>query len=317
MYLRNKLYDVGVFSSKQFQTTTICVGNLSVGGTGKTPMVELLIRFLQEDYKVAVLSRGYKRKSKGYVLASGDSTVESLGDEPYQIHSKFPKVSVAVNADRRNGILQLEMEVNPDVIVLDDAFQHRKVKADFNILLTTYGDFYVDDWYLPTGNLRDSKSQAKRADFIIVTKCPNDISTEERLEIKEKFNLKKNQKILFSYLRYDEALSPHGNTILFNSLKDIRFTLVTGIANSKPLVQYLADKNLSFDHLAFKDHHFFTPKEVEQFNSKELVITTEKDFMRLKGKVKNMSYIGIRHFIFEEGEELLYREINNLMKPDS
>ncbi len=280
-------------------------------------MVEFLIRLLEEDYKLAVLSRGYKRKSKGHILASSGSTFEDLGDEPYQIHSKFPKLSVAVNSNRRNGILQLEKAVAPDVILLDDAFQHRKVKADLNILLTTYGNLYVDDWYLPTGNLRDSKSQANRADLIIVTKCPGDISIQERQEIKEKLGLKKGQEILFSYLKYDQELSPHSNNMLLNSLADNHFILVTGIANPKPLVQYLTDANLNFEHLAFKDHHFFTAKEIEEFKSKKLIVTTEKDYMRLKGKVKNMVYIRVRHAFIGDGEEQLQRGLGNVMKRNS
>jgi tetraacyldisaccharide 4'-kinase len=311
------LYDLGIFSSKRFQTPTICVGNLSVGGTGKTPMVEYLIRFLQEDYKVALLSRGYKRKSKGYILASSESTFEDLGDEPYQIHSKFPTISVAVDADRRDGILKLEKEVKPDVVLLDDAFQHRKVKADLNILLTTCDNLFADDWYLPTGSLRDSKSQAKRADYIIVTKCPNDLSVQERDRITEKLDLTKGQEILFSFLEYEQELNPLENKILLSSLRNRRFTLVTGIADPDPLAKYLTDENLSFEHLAFRDHHFFTSKEVEEFNSRELIVTTEKDYMRLTGKVKNMFYLSIRHAFFGDDGALLQNRLKYFMKQDS
>ena len=166
VHVRNFLFDTGVFSSKSYRIPTICVGNLSVGGTGKTPMTEYVLRILAER-NTAVLSRGYKRKSDGFYLANAKSTVLELGDEPYQIHRKFPEVAVAVDADRRNGIEKLEKLVNPEVIVLDDAFQHRKVKPTFSILLTTYQNLYVDDWYLPTGSLRDAKKEAKRADLII------------------------------------------------------------------------------------------------------------------------------------------------------
>ena len=313
VYLRNKLFDLGVFTTKKFQTPTICVGNLSVGGTGKTPMIEYLIDYFQEDIKVAVLSRGYKRKSNGYILASSKSTVEDLGDEPYQLHSKFTRVAVAVDADRRNGISQLEMEVMPDVILLDDAFQHRKVKADLNILLTSYGDLYVDDWYLPTGNLRDSRSQARRADYIVVTKCPVGLSSNELRTIKERLEPEHHQKVLFSYLKYDNELQSAENYQSLNSLSDRSITLVTGIANPKPLVQYLNDETLSFDHLAFKDHHFFTASEIADFNSKDIIVTTEKDYMRLQGKVKNMFYIKVSHAFLDEGETVLKKALGEFM----
>ena len=317
VYLRNKSFDLGFFTSEQFRTPTICVGNLSVGGTGKTPMIEFLIHCLQVDYKVAVLSRGYKRKSKGFILASSQSIVEDLGDEPYQIHSKFPQVTVAVDVDRRNGISQLEKDVKPDIILLDDAFQHRKVKADLNILLTAYSNLYVDDWYLPTGNLRDSKSQARRADYIIVTKCPHETSSKERNAIKEKLIPKKDQRVLFSYLEYDEELKSTQNSLSLNALKDRKITLVTGIANPKPLVQYLKNENLSFEHLVFKDHHFFTSREVQDFNSKDIILTTEKDYVRLQGKVKNLFYIKVSHTFFDEDEVILKKGLCDFMKPNS
>lgn len=314
VFLRNKLFDIGVFSSKQFQTPTICVGNLSVGGTGKTPMIEYLIGFLQNDYKIAVLSRGYRRQSKGFILASRRCTVEDLGDEPYQIHTKFSQVSVAVDADRQNGILQLEKEVKPDIILLDDAFQHRKVKADLNILLTSYDSLYIDDWYLPTGNLRDSKSQARRADFIIVTKCPIDLSTDKRHTIEKKLASNSKQKVLFSHLKYGNELKSMDNSLSLEGLKNRSVTLVTGIANPKPLVRYLKSKNLSFNHLAFKDHHFFSPREVEEFNSKNFILTTEKDFTRLQGKVNNLFYIEVAHAFFDGSQELLRAGLDDFMK---
>lgn len=317
VYLRNQLFDIGFFKSRSFQTPTICVGNLSVGGTGKTPMIEYLIRCLREENIVAVLSRGYKRKSKGYILASEKSTVEDLGDEPYQIHSKYAQVAVAVDADRCNGITQLEKELKPDVILLDDAFQHRKVKADLNILLTSYNNLYSDDWYLPTGNLRDSKSQVKRANYIVVTKCPQNISKEERTTIKAKLAYNDNQTVLFSYLKYDSELKSAESILSFNLLKGEPFTLVTGIANPMPLVQYLTDKSMSFEHLAFKDHHFFTTQEIQKFNTKDVIVTTEKDFVRLKGKVDNLYYLEVSHAFIEDDEAKLKKGLANFMKRNS
>lgn len=308
---------MGIFASKEFQTTTICIGNLSVGGTGKTPMIESLVVFLKDNYTVAVLSRGYKRKSKGHILATSESTFEELGDEPFQVYAKFPNISVAVNADRSAGISQLEKDVKPDVILLDDAFQHRKVKADFNILLTTYDKLYINDWYLPTGNLRDGKSQAGRADYVIVTKCPREISSTERQAVTQKLGLKKGQEMLFSYLKYDRELHPVENSLLLSDLKNVRFTLVTGIADPEPLVRYLTEENLTFEHLAFADHHFFTPKELEIFNSKVLIVTTEKDYVRLKGKVENLRYINISHAFLDGGDTKLKSRLRDLMRQGS
>ena len=176
--LRNKLYDLGLKKSTSYNFPVICVGTLSVGGTGKTPMIEYLIELLKDDYRIATLSRGYKRKSKGFQLANEFSSAESLGDEPFQFYNKFKNtILVAVDTDRTNGIAQLKQLDNPpDVILLDDAFQHRKVKAGFNILLTTYNKPYFEDFVLPTGNLRESSKGAKRANMIIVTKCPDNLS---------------------------------------------------------------------------------------------------------------------------------------------
>lgn len=311
--IRNFLYDVGIFTSKSFKTPTICIGNLSVGGTGKTPMVEFLISHLQKDYKVAVLSRGYKRKSSGFVLANTNSTVEELGDEPFQIYSKFPETIVAVDADRCNGISILEKDNTPNVIVLDDAFQHRKVKPSKSILLTTYGNLYVHDWYLPTGNLRDSRTEAKRADYIIVTKCPYNLTEAEQTEIKNKLQTEEHQHVLFTYLKYDEEIKGPNSSLNLDFFMKKKVVLVTGIANPRPLVSFLSEKGISVKHLAFKDHHFFTPSELNLLNSKEIILTTEKDYVRLNGKVKNLYYISIKHEFFRDDGELLINELRSLM----
>ena len=305
VYVRNYLYDIGIFSSKTFGTPTISIGNLSVGGTGKTPMVELVISSLKDSYKIAVLSRGYRRKSKGFCLATPESTVEQLGDEPYQIYSKFPEITVAVDANRRNGISILEDKIKPDLILLDDAFQHRKVKPDFSILLTAYDNIYVDDWYLPTGNLRDSKKAAKRADIIVVTKCPPKLSRQKRQAIEVKLRPTKGQSVLFSYLVYDNNLKGQMKNLSLNELNNQKITLVTGIADPRPLVSFLETEKVTFEHLAYADHHFFSRKELEAMNLKEAVLTTEKDFMRLKDRVKNLFYIQVAHKFFDEGQSSL------------
>lgn len=280
--LRNKLYDLGFKKSISYSFPVICIGNLSVGGTGKTPMVEYLINLLKEDFKLATLSRGYKRISKGFQLADENTTTEILGDEPFQFYNKFKDdIFVAVDADRNNGIKQLSCLNNPPkIVILDDAFQHRKVKAGFNILLTTYSNPYFNDVVLPTGNLRESRNGAKRADIIVVTKCPFDLSEKEKMAIIKQLKPQDYQCVFFSYIDYSDEIISLKNQIKLEKLK--RFTLVTGIANSNTLVKFLEDKHLNFEHLNFEDHHNFTPNEIKELERKELIITTEKDFMRLK-----------------------------------
>jgi len=310
VYLRNFLFDVGVFKGKSFETPTICVGNLSVGGTGKTPMIEFLIRLLSPEKSVAVLSRGYGRKSAGFQMATAASSVELLGDEPFQIYSKFPTISVAVDADRKNGIAILEATILPDVILLDDAFQHRKVSPTFAILLTAYDDLYVDDWYLPTGNLRDGKKEAKRADLIIVTKCPELISEAKQQQITQKLAPLKHQKVLFSYLKYATTILNEQRSLSLEALKNKKITLVTGIANPEPLVTFLTQYGIEVLHLRYRDHHFFSKEEIALFNTKDFIVTTEKDYVRLKGKVEELYYIAIAHEFKGDGKQRIASALN-------
>ncbi len=313
VHLRNFFYDTGVFSSKTYKTPTLCVGNLSVGGTGKTPMIEFLIRLL-DGHKVAVLSRGYKRQSKGFLLADANSSVLDLGDEPFQMHQKFPEIAVAVDTDRNNGILQLETQVKPEVILLDDAFQHRRVKPDFSILLTAYGQLYVDDWYLPTGNLRDSKREAKRANIIIVTKCPESLLEEERLRIVEKLKPLSHQTVLFSKLEYNTVLKGESmENLTISAIRDKKIALVTGIASPEPLVNYLKSLGLLFEHFEFGDHHNFSKKDVQLFKDYELILTTEKDYVRLNGKVKNLCYVEVAHSFSSKDQIFLEKTLKSLV----
>ncbi|WP_067030515.1 tetraacyldisaccharide 4'-kinase [Allomuricauda sp. CP2A] len=313
VHIRNFFYNTGVMKSKSYQTPTVCVGNLSVGGTGKTPMIEYLVRLLK-GHKIAVLSRGYKRKSKGFLVADTNSDVLDLGDEPYQLHQKFPEITVAVDADRRNGITQLENTVKPEIILLDDAFQHRRVKPDFSILLTAYGQLYADDWYLPTGNLRDAKREAKRANIIIVTKCPVLLSEEEQRAIIDRLKPLPHQKVLFSKLEYDQLLKGGKvENLDFSAIKAKKMALVTGIASPEPLVNYLKSLGLVFTHFAFGDHHNFSEKDVQQFKDHELILTTEKDYVRLKGMVKNLFYVEIAHSFSAEDKVFLEKTIKSLV----
>ncbi|WP_027137094.1 tetraacyldisaccharide 4'-kinase [Gaetbulibacter saemankumensis] len=281
-YLRNKMFDWGIKKSMRYEFPVICVGNLSVGGTGKTPMIEYLIQLLKDDYKIATLSRGYKRKSKGYQLASQQSDADQLGDEPFQFYNKFKEqVLVAVDADRAHGIeLLRNNDIAPEVILLDDAFQHRRVSAGLNILLSTYYNLYTEDILLPTGNLREPKSGAKRADVIVVTKCPSNLSEKEKIQIIKSINPKTHQQVFFSSINYGAEVISDQDRLTLEVLKDL--TLVTGIANASTLVDYLKGKGLKFNHLNFSDHHEFTSDEISELSKLELILTTEKDYMRLK-----------------------------------
>lgn len=296
--IRNFLFDKGMLKSHSFDVPVIAVGNLSVGGTGKTPQIEYLIRLLSPNYKVATLSRGYKRQSKGFVLADSTSNAEILGDEPFQFYTKFKNIQVAVDADRKNGIEQLlYQQERPDVILLDDAFQHRKVKAGFYILLTSYGDLFCDDFMLPTGNLRESRSGAKRADIIVVTKCPANLSLDEQNEIKSKLQLNSDQELYFSYIDYDDSIYSEDKILKVSEIKNVDKLLLAGIAKPEPFFRYLQDE--SVECLTYPDHHHFSEKELLEINNKsknKIIITTEKDFVRLKGSIpkEQLFYLPIR-----------------------
>lgn len=285
--IRNYMYDVGFLKSYSFEKPTIVVGNLSVGGTGKTPQIEYLIRLFSEKYQVATLSRGYKRKSEGFVLGDASTVVGDIGDEPFQFFTKFTTIQVAVDTDRKNGIEQLLSQKNqPQVILLDDAFQHRKVKAGFYILLTSYVDLYADDWMLPMGNLREYRSNANRAQVIIVTKCPPNLSQESQQVVRNKLNIKENQHLFFSAITYDDYCFSEHDSKPVEQLKQTYKVLVAGIAKPEPFFEYL--KSDSDVVLKFSDHHDFTSEEIESIRNQasgKPIVTTEKDYMRLKGKI--------------------------------
>ncbi|WP_248723724.1 tetraacyldisaccharide 4'-kinase [Seonamhaeicola sp. ML3] len=280
--LRNKLYDSGIKKSTVYDVPVICVGNLSVGGTGKTPMIEYLINLLKTDFRVATLSRGYKRKTQGFQLADENSNAESIGDEPFQFYNKFKgEIMVSVDADRNNGIKNLlSQEKSPEVILLDDAFQHRKVKAGFNILLTTYSKPYFNDIVLPTGDLREPRSGAQRADVIVVTKCPDNLSDSDKQDYLERIKPKDNQDVFFSSIVYSDEVVCKGQGIKLEELPE--FTLVTGIANASPMLEFLNTQGCIYKHLNYKDHHEFSKNDIQNLEKEDLIVTTEKDFMRLK-----------------------------------
>ncbi|MGY0407822.1 MAG: tetraacyldisaccharide 4'-kinase, partial [Polaribacter sp.] len=297
--IRTFFFDIGIFKKTSFTVPVIVVGNLSVGGTGKTPQIEYLIRLLKNSYKIAILSRGYGRKTTGFLLLKEQHTAKEVGDEPLQYFNKFSNIKVAVDENRVHGIQTLLKNKNLEVVLLDDAYQHRKVKASFYILLTKYNNLFVNDFLLPTGNLRESKRGANRADVILVTKCPNNLSMHHQEKIRKK--LEKYQKeVFFTRISYADKIEG-AKTILVNDLKEYQVLLITGIANPKPLTNYLEAKKINFKHLMFSDHHHFSDKEIKEIQQRfnainsenKLLLTTEKDYTRLINRLK-ISYLPIK-----------------------
>jgi len=300
IYIRNALYDWGLFRSTEFQTKTVSVGNLSVGGTGKTPMIEWLITHIPTSYKLAVVTRGYGRKSSGPILAKPEHASEEIGDEPKQLITRFPDLYLRVDGDRTRAIQWLEQHVKPDIILLDDAHQHRRIRPSLGVLLTTYDNLYTEDYFLPTGSLRDSRREARRAVCIVVTKCPPKMTLQQQEEVLRKLNPEKGQEVFFATLGYDEVL--HGaKPKSIHELRDRPFTLVTGIAQPKPLASFLRSEGLEFKHLKYADHHQFSEKEVEKFKKIAELLLTEKDYARVGHLLPSASYIRIAHKFLEEG----------------
>lgn len=303
--VRNFLYEKNILKSHTFDIPVICIGNLSTGGTGKTPMTEYLISLLQNQYSIAVLSRGYGRKTRGFHQVATTDSPENTGDEPLQIKKKFPHITVAVDENRVHGISILKE--NHNLILLDDAFQHRRVQPSLSILLTAYADLYTHDYLLPAGNLRESRRGAKRAEVIIVTKCPKGLPEQEKEKIRKKINLLPKQQLLFSHLEYAENCT---NTIENKPLeffKNKKITLITGIANPAPLSNFLKSSGLDFEHLTYPDHHAFSEKEIQLFKQKEFLLTTEKDFKRLDGKLnpEKLFYLPVKMVVEGDLEKSL------------
>ena len=289
--LRHFLYDRGWLSSKRYPFPILCVGNLAVGGTGKTPMVEYLVRLLGQE-QVAVLSRGYRRKTKGFFLADDSATAMTLGDEPYQYHRKFPQATVAVCESRQEGIERLLENPHFKYIILDDAFQHRKVQAGTNLLLTSYDKLYTQDFLLPVGSLRDIRSRARKAQIIIVTKCP-ELTQAEQEKIIQQLKPLPSQKVYFTSIAYSDRVYSHEDSQALKDFIATPFTLVTGIANPTPLVDFLEKQGASFEHLAYSDHHHFSNRELELLRQKGRILTTEKDYVRLEGALSTLYYLPI------------------------
>lgn len=308
--VRHTLYDSKIFHSQQYSTPTICVGNVRVGGTGKTPMTEYLIRLLQKRYRVGVLSRGYKRKSKGLVIATALSTADQIGDEPYQFWNKYPTITLAVDANRRRGITALEALKNPpEVILLDDAMQHRKVTPRLTLVLTAYGQLYADDWLLPTGNLRDTTDRVAKTDAVVVTKCPDILTENERHNIRERLKKYPSQPVFFTKIVYSKTVYSTDNQELLTDFVKKTFVLVTGIANAHPLIAYLERENATFEHWEYGDHHDFTASEIQKIRQTKRVLTTEKDYMRLHSHAPEVFYLPITMEFLTKDEQTVFDEM--------
>ncbi|MBR5082677.1 MAG: tetraacyldisaccharide 4'-kinase [Bacteroidales bacterium] len=288
--IRHKLYDWHILRTTRFEKPVICVGNLNLGGTGKTPHTEYLVNLLKDNYRVATLNRGYGRKTKGFKQAESTSTYEDLGDEPLQYFRKFPEIQVAVDEDRVDGVRKLlRSPYYPEVILLDDAFQHRSIKPGLNILLTEYQHLYCDDFLVPAGTLRDVKSAAKRADLIVVSKSPKELDDAAKTAIVAKLKPLEYQKVYFSYLEY-APLQPLNEAAKAVSIEDPNIVLAfCGIANPKPFVEELKRQYETIDFLQFADHHTYTEDDIKTIlkrfenlnNAKKIIVTTEKDAARL------------------------------------
>lgn len=315
IFIRNWMYDKKIISSASFGLPVICVGNLSVGGTGKSPMTEYLLSHLQNRYRVAALSRGYKRRTKGYALADENTTALEIGDEPMQFHLKFPGIPIAVGEKRVEAIPEI-LHDRPDiqVIILDDAFQHRAIKAGLNILLTDYNNLFTRDFYLPTGDLRDLRSGYKRADIIVVTKCRPDLTIEEKSKIIEEIGLYPHQSVFFTAIQY--GVPYHVISRNTGELKGKDVLLVSGIANPSPLKKFVETQSAWYEALIYPDHHIFTIDDWNEINKRfnkmdsknKLVLSTEKDAVRLmkfKEEMVSLPFyiLPVQHnFLFREGD---------------
>ncbi len=293
--IRNKLFDYNILKSKEFRIPVISVGNITVGGTGKTPHIEYLIEMLSGEYKIAILSRGYKRKTQGFLIAGENTPVSFIGDEPWQLKEKYPQVTVAVDSQRVRGIEKLTQSIpDIDVILLDDAFQHRYVKPGVNILLIDYSRPIQEDKMMPYGWLRESARERYRADVIIMTKSPKKIAPIDKRLVIDKLSLMANQHAYFTTIAYNEprALLPETAPLTLQEISDGKYSilLVAGIANPKPLQCELEKHSPDVKPLFFPDHHYFTQEDLKKIQNEldampgenKIVMTTEKDVARLK-----------------------------------
>lgn len=284
--IKNYVYNRGILKSASFDIPVIVLGNLSVGGTGKTPHTEYIAQLFSSTKRTAVLSRGYGRKTNGYILATPTSTAQEIGDEPLQISKNLPEVNVAVCEDRATGISHLIKDHKSEIVILDDAFQHRKIKGSIYILISTYQQPYYSDFVLPSGNLRESRNNSNRADIIVISKCPNDLTIENKKQIISQVQPLPHQHLYFSYIKYGTPKQFHG---VKNWDSTNHVLLVTGIVNPQPLKTQLESQNKTVECLSFPDHHEYTVKDllsITNFITKQennfVVATTSKDRVKLQ-----------------------------------
>ncbi len=316
VWLRNRLYDSGFFSSVEFSLPVICVGNLSVGGTGKTPHVEYLLRLLQYQYRLATMSRGYKRSTQGFLVADDTSNALRIGDEPMQYHLAFPEVAVSVAEERMTGIpLLLQRRPEVEVVILDDAYQHRSVKAGLSILITDFAKPYWHDFILPYGRLREGKAASKRAQIIVVSKCPPALSREDAAGIRKAMQPLPHQQVFFSSIRYAQPVDLFSQETV--SIQGKSVLLVCGIAKPEPLVAHINAQAAQLHVLPFADHHYFGSQDLEEIQTvfakwnvpDKVILTTTKDATRLllhRERLEGMQVPWVVlpiavEFLFEEG----------------
>jgi tetraacyldisaccharide 4'-kinase len=288
---RNFLFDLGIIDSIEYKIPTIGIGNLSTGGTGKSIVVDYIIGKFKNKNKITTLSRGYNRNTKGFIQASNMSTAYEIGDEPFQFYSKHPEINVVVCEDRRKGMnIILKNLPDTDLCIWDDVFQHRFVKPGLMILTTTFQYPFYKDEILPVGNLRENISSSKRADLIVITKCPDNLSQKDKISFLESLNPNDNQKVFFSSLTYMQKIKSDSEEVDIDVLEDVDFILVTGIADSSYLVNFLKNKALKFKHLKYSDHYNFNKSSIDKITGlslNKIILTTEKDFGRLRPKINN------------------------------
>jgi tetraacyldisaccharide 4'-kinase len=319
--LRNLCYDKGWFHSTGFNFPIIAIGNLSVGGTGKSPMIEFLVQHLSPQFKIATLSRGYKRKTKGYVLASEQTTALEIGDEPMQFHQKFPDISVVVCEERIIAVPHILQDLpDTELILLDDAFQHRSIKPGLSILLTEYADLFTRDFFLPTGNLRDEKESYKRAEIIVVTKCDENITQDQKNKIIKEINPVSGQQIFFSAIEYGKPyhILDHRQMKEFDENTDV--LLVTGIANFRPLKKMLQEQTHGYDQLSYGDHHIYTIDDMHEIEIRykklkgknNMILTTEKDAVRLIKFKEHLTSLPV--YVLPVKHKILFNEEINFLQ---
>lgn len=322
--LRNTMYSWGIFKSTSFRTPVINVGNLSVGGSGKSPMVMYLAEFLSKYYRTGVLSRGYGRISKGYGITNYDSNFKTVGDEAMQLFERFKnRFVIGVSEERVPGAKKMIEDMDLDVLILDDAYQHRKIKAGFNILMTDYNDPYFKDFLLPAGDLRESRSGVRRAQVIMVSKCPEDLTDEKKQYYISRIRPQHDQRVFFSSIGYDENVFSKDKSLPDNNLAYYDILLITGIANPKPLLNHLAKFSQRVKHLKFKDHHNFTEADIKNILTEykklgeyKLILTTEKDYVRLKtfDYLRDLVYYWPINVIIDRKEEFNDLILNYVQK---